>query len=121
MNPLVHLGEFLSRANRYTTLLLKNSETSLYRKKIVVIKDLPAMVYANLNEWHGMIRFYLYFLLLGSKYYLFFNFRNYNSKGKTPIVFIVTEGNTNYGASMKLFPTSLLEKLSMSTIRYLLL
>ena len=43
--------------------------------------------------------------------------RNYFSKGKTPIVFVITEGNSNFGTSTKLFPTQLQQTVSLWTIR----
>lgn len=56
VNPLVHLAEFMSRSNRYSTLKLSSDASSSYSKKIVLVKDLPAMVFTNLDEWHGMIQ-----------------------------------------------------------------
>merc|ERR1740128_418357 len=68
-------------------------------RKLLIIKDLPAMVYTHIEQWHQLLMDYCF-------------------KGKTPAVFILTEGNKNYGVGLKLFPTGLQEKLFMSTINF---
>jgi len=100
LNPLCHLSDFMLRTNRYSMLPLKGAgkNTSL-NKKLLLVKDLPAMVYTNLEQWHQLLMDYCF-------------------KGKTPVVFILTEGNKSYGVGLKLFPTNLQEKLFMSTINF---
>ena len=57
MNPMDHLKDFMSRANRYSALPLKGATNKTpLGKKLVLIKDLPTMVHKNAEAWHELVR-----------------------------------------------------------------
>jgi len=56
LNPLCHLSDFMLRTNRYSVLPLKGAEkVAPLNRKLLLIKELPAMVHTNLEQWHQLL------------------------------------------------------------------
>ena len=58
LNPLNHLRDFMKKVNRYQVLKIREGNSSAsgtQKKKLLLIKDLPAMVHKNLDIWHDIL------------------------------------------------------------------
>ncbi|XP_046657745.1 cell cycle checkpoint protein RAD17-like isoform X1 [Daphnia pulicaria] len=98
-----HLEEFLERANRFSTLKMKDAKGSVAHnsnmRKILLIKEFPPMIFKNLERWHNILL-------------------KYSHRTITPAVFILTSTKAFNSTQLKLFPTVLSERLMMSTVNF---
>lgn len=58
MNPFDHMREFLVRSGRYSVLNIRGTQqtaNSQNKKRLLYIKDVPAMVYTRLESWQDLL------------------------------------------------------------------
>ncbi|CAB4019030.1 Cell cycle checkpoint RAD17, partial [Paramuricea clavata] len=97
-SQLKNFRDFFLRANKYSCLSLGVSNVG-QDKKIVLVEDLPNVFYRKATELHEII---------GS----------YQRRSRNPVVFIVSDSNSNDTNAYRLFPKDIIHELGIVQISF---
>ncbi|XP_028403671.1 cell cycle checkpoint protein RAD17-like isoform X2 [Dendronephthya gigantea] len=97
-SQLKNFRDFFLRANKYPCLSLSSNNTDV-DKKIVLVEDIPNGFYRKASDLHD---------ILGS----------YKRCSRNPVVFIVSDSNSNDTSAFRLFPKDTIQDLSISQISF---
>lgn len=91
-------NDFLLRATKYSKLQMLGDDLTT-DKKIILVEDLPNQFYRDSNALHGVLRKYVQI-------------------GRCPLVFIVSDSVSGDSSQRLLFPKSIQEECSVSSISF---
>lgn len=97
-SQLKRFQDFFLRANKYPCLSLGSSNVN-HGKKIILIEDMPNLFYRSAVQLHDLLS-------------------HYAISSRNPVVFIISDSNSNDTNAYRLFPKNIIEKLHISTISF---
>ena len=91
--------EFLLRASRYPSLMMKQSLKGSFdgSKKVIIVEELPNAVNVNVEAFHTLLC-------------------TFSGRGTCPLVFVCSEGTKGSAHGKRIFPQHLLLQLNISCI-----
>ncbi|XP_046853566.1 cell cycle checkpoint protein RAD17-like isoform X2 [Xenia sp. Carnegie-2017] len=95
---LRNFQEFFLRANKYPCLSLGGCKDEQH-KKIVVVEEIPNVFYRRSTELHDIVR-------------------SYKESSRNPVVFIVSDCNSNDTNAYRLFPKDVIQQFGISQISF---
>lgn len=90
--------DFFLRANKYPCLSFGEANQN-QAKQIILVEEMPNLFYRSAGELHELLRYY-------------------RKRSRNPVVFIVSDSNSNCTNAYRLFPKDVTQKLGIFTISF---